>query len=252
MAPSPWTHLLYTLLYIYTYIYIHIQISRIWPAQSQVFDPDVAYQNIYLHSHASSRHLHPPKMGIVSPGSSPGLLSGNLGGSSVGGLSARQAPGVVVAVCRRGFESCLYPHDSTHIFIVYAYNYVHLFLIRQKHVQIIYVLVNRQGDERCVGLLGGSKIRAQKNWTGKQRIWHTGSFPSIGDGKVQLIRLVHGDKRSDCCFQKTWFCVWFWRSPLNGRFKEESPEMGEQRSCVKVPIALSGNCFGQTLMLNQS
>ena len=59
------------------------------------------------------------------PGSSPGLLSGNLGGSSVGGLSARQAPGVVVAVCRRGFESCLYPHDSTYLLYMHTTTYIY-------------------------------------------------------------------------------------------------------------------------------
>ena len=208
----------------YTHLYIYTSLSRIWPAPSQLFDPDITYQNIYLHSHASSRHL------IVCPGSSPGLLSGNLGGSSVGGLSARQAPAVVVAVCRRGFESCLYPHDSTYL----LYMHTTTSIIRQKQLYYIYICINIHTGrwEMCVLLGVGSKIRAQKIWTGKKWIWHTGSFPNIGDGKVQLIGLVHGDKRSDCCFQKAWFCVWFWRSPLNGRFNEESPEMGEQNDLV--------------------
>ena len=149
MTPSPWTHLLYTLIYIYT------SLSRIWPAPSQLFDPDITYQNIYLHSHASSRHL------IVCPGSSPGLLSGNLGGSSVGGLSARQAPAVVVAVCRRGFESCLYPHDSTYLLYMHTTTYIYN---QTKTCINYYICIDLHTGrwEMCVLWGLGSKIRPQK------------------------------------------------------------------------------------------
>ena len=137
-----WPHLHGRTCYTHLYIYIYTSLSRIWPAPSQLFDPDITYQNIYLHSHASSRHL------IVCPGSSPGLLSGNLGGSSVGGLSARQAPAVVVAVCRRGFESCLYPHDST--YLLYMHTTTYIYNQTKTCINYFFVLIYIQGDERCV------------------------------------------------------------------------------------------------------